>query len=135
MIEEIPPAQVAVPTPEPQTNPAVVPVSPGIPPAPKGISQKKLFMIIGAVLGIAILISGFFYLQSTRQPPAEPEPIIEPTQTPTPTPIPNLSRIATTSAFAAFSAEIASFSATLDSFSLQDSTLAPPSLDLELGLE
>ncbi len=115
------------------TQPAIAPEVSQTP-EPKAPLSQKTIIIIGGLLTLAIIVFGFLYIQSSKQAPVEPEPMATPTIVPTPTPPRNLSRIATTSAFAAFGQEIASFAATLDTFSLQDSTLAPPSLDLELGL-
>lgn len=108
--------EIALPTPEKPTG-----------------DRKKLIIVISAVLGIGILLFGILYFQSL-QPIEEMPSTPTPTEVPTPTPTPNVSRIATTSAFRSFSEEVASFSATLNSFTIQDSTLAPPLLDLELGL-
>lgn len=137
-------APVAAPitTPSPQVAPQDPPVSqtPLIstpaqtPPQQKPQQMNKLFLIIGTLLCLGVVVVGLLYARSITPAKEEAQVEVTPTVIPTPTPPPNISRIATTSAFAAFSQEIASFSAILESFTLQDSTLAPPILDLELNL-
>lgn len=118
----IPPAPVAStppPTPLPQTQPK---------------QPDNKLRIIGALLFLGIIVSGFLYVKSSRRPAEEVLVPPTPTVTPSPTPPPKVSRIATTAAFASFSEEIASLSGVISSFTLQDSTLAPPIMDLDLGL-
>lgn len=95
--------------------------------------HNKLILILGIALLLSIIAIGILSMQRVK-----PDAVVLSNPTPiemsTPTPTPNVSNIATTSAFAAYSQEIASFSATINTFSLQDSTLAPPILDLNLGL-
>lgn len=102
-------------------------------PQKQNFTSKRLLLIVTVLLGSALVVVTILYMRSLQ---SKEEPLFTPTPTapPTPTPTPNVSRIATTSAFAAYSEEIASFSATLNSFTLQDSTLAPPILDLNIGL-
>jgi hypothetical protein len=121
-------------TPNPAVPSQPTPEAAAPPSTPKGPISSKLLLVVGSVFVLGIFIFGFLYVQSMRPATQEPAPAITPTEAPTPTPPPNLSRVATTSAFGAFGEEIASYAATLDAFSLQDSTLSPPILDLELGL-
>ncbi|HLD24381.1 MAG TPA: hypothetical protein VJB96_00475 [Patescibacteria group bacterium] len=120
-----------------EINPALHPTqTPDSDPPASGkpsADRKKRIILIGGLVTVGALLFGFLYF-SSMQPRDETPATPTPTEMPTPTPTPNVSRIATTSAFAAYSAEIASFSATVNSFTLQDSTLAPPILDLDLGL-
>lgn len=118
----------------PQVQPQMPPAPEKAPP-PVGKSDTNRPIIITAViLGIGILLFAFLYVKSSMQP--KEEALVRPTPTiiPTPTPPPNLSRISTTSAFISYSEEVASFSAILNGFTLQDSTLTPPVLDVELNL-
>lgn len=133
-------AQPAASAPMPPITPPP-PVTPGIAPPPTGKTPKpaassgKTVMIVAGLLAVGILISGFLYLRSTTPPKEEAVVPATPTIVPTPTQQPNLSRISTTSAFMRYSEEVASFSAVLNAFSLQDSTLVPPILDIELDLK
>lgn len=139
--EPTPTAPPIVPSPAP-SQPAPAPVaqpslsSLATPPAtpPKAKSVNPLYLVIGAVLCVGIVVFGILYARSTTPTTSAPPVAVTPTEIPTPTPPPNVSQIATTTAFIAFKEEIASFSATLNTFSLLDSTLAPPILDLELNL-
>ena len=130
----------------PVTNaPDTVPMAPGTPPPPvppvpqkKGVNpigSKNILILITAILGLGILIFGYLYIRSSTPVTVAPPAAITPTILPSPTPQPNLSRISTTSAFISFSEDIASFSAILNTFALQDATLVPPILDIELDLK
>lgn len=128
----VPPVTVPPAASAPQPSLSSIAGTPNTPRTSKPINP--LYIIIGAVLCVAILVFGLLYARSTTPATTAPPAAITPTEIPTPTPPPNVSRIATTSAFMVFKEEIGSFSATLNAFSLQDSTLAPPILDLELNL-
>lgn len=132
----VPPAsvQTPAPTPAPVPQPPLAGIATPPPTQAKAKQMNTLYIVIGAVLCVAILVFGFLYARSTTPTSNTPTVAVTPTEAPTPTPPPNVSRIATTSAFLTFKEEIASFSATLNAFSLQDSTLAPPIMDLELNL-
>lgn len=142
MDEQQPPQAAPIIPPPAATPPVAAPVAAALSATPtpppvatsKPPRNNKLYILIGGVLCLAILITGVLYARSTVPTTEEVPVAVTPTVLPTPTPPPNLSRIASTSAFGAFVQEIASFSATLESFTLQDSTLAPPILDLELNL-
>lgn len=141
-MDELQPQATPVTSPPVATPPVAEPVATVTPSAPpplpmaasKPPRNNSLYILIGGVLCLAILITGVLYARSVAPATQEVPVATTPTVLPTPTPPPNLSRIASTSAFGAFVQEIASFSATLESFTLQDSTLAPPILDLELNL-
>lgn len=90
--------------------------------------------VIGALIGIGILVSGILYARTAMQQSAAPVASVTPTAMPTPVPPQTVSRIATTSAFAAFHDEVASLSAIIKEFTLQDASLVPPVFDVELGL-
>lgn len=109
------------------TPPASPPKKPGLP--------KNTILLIGGILLLSLVVFSFLFLQSNQtQQSAEPEEIV-PTEVLTPTPLPNLSRISTTSAFRAFREEVASFSAVLNTFTLQDPAFTPPVFETELGLQ
>ncbi len=128
----VPQQQAPEPTPTVQPSLSSLTTPPTAP--PKAKKGNVLYIVVGAILFVGIAVFGLLYAQSAAPTTSAPPVAVTPTQIPTPTPPPNVSRIATTTAFMAFKEEIASFSATLNSFSLQDSTLAPPILDLELNL-
>lgn len=111
----------------------IVPPPAGARPSP--LINKNIIMIVAGVLGLGILIFGFLYLRSSTPPKEEVPVAVTPTTLPSPTPPPNLSRLSTTSAFMRYSDEVASFSAILNAFRLQDATLVPPILDIELDLK
>lgn len=132
---DIPQQPVAVPVAPmpmqqpPSPAPAAVP-----PPAPGKPKMNSTHLVIAGVLCLGILITSMLYLRTSAKPAPVQTISVTPTMSPTPTPPPHISKIATTSAFAAYSQEVASFSATLDSFTLQDSSLTPPLMDTDLGL-
>ncbi len=129
-------AAQAAPLPVPPPPPPVVPMVQPPQSAPaQSTRSNRMVLIVAAVLALGILIFGFLYLKSSTQPKEAPMTPIIPTTVPSPTPQPNLSRISTTSAFMGYSEEVASFSAILNAFSLQDGTLIPPILDIELDLK
>lgn len=120
------------PSPVVQQPPAAPPAAPAVPPTKQ--KMNTMYLIIAGILCVGILITSMLYLRTTTKPTQVQPVSATPTISPTPTPPPNISKIATTSAFAAYSQEIASFSATLDSFTLQDSSLTPPLMATDLGL-
>ncbi len=125
--------------PEPAAPPTPAPMVTPPPPAPApqkkpALQLKDPRVIIAIVLGAGILLFGFLYVRSTMQPAEAPAPQVTPTVQPTPTPPLHLSGIASTSAFFKYSEDVASFSAILNAFNLQDATLAPPILDTEIDL-
>lgn len=119
--------------PVPQTPPVPAPTQEHTPPNTPAKINKR-YLIIGILLLLGVIVFGVLYAGSITPAKEEVPATATPAVILTPTPPPNISRIATTSAFTAFSQEIASFSAMLESFTFQDSTLAPPILDLELNL-
>lgn len=105
------------------------------PPKPKaGLSQRTILAIAG-ILTLGITIFGILYLKSAMPEKEEPIIPVTPTAVPTPTPPPNLSRISSSSAFLEFGAQVASFAAVLNAFTLQDASLTPPILDADLNLQ
>lgn|GEM_PF-677768 len=133
------PTVVAPVTSPPDTTP-VIPGMPPMPPVPPKkaagpIGSKNILILITAILAVGIFLFGFLYVRSSAPAPVEQPAAITPTVLPSPTPQPNLSRISTTSAFMSFSQDIASFSAILNTFALQDPSLVPPILDIELDLK
>lgn len=124
---------VAAPPPTAAATPVAAPLPSGTPTNP--LANKNVVMIIGGLLVIGILIFAFLYMRSAMPPKEEAPVAITPTTLLSPTPPPNLSRLSTTSAFLSYTEEVASFSAILSAFSLQDATLVPPILDIELDLK
>lgn len=108
-------------------EPTAQPVTPPVP-----VTSKRNPIIIALIIGISIIIAMILFIQSNRSTVSQQQVAVTPTIAPSPTPPQNLSRISTTSAFRAFSEEVASFSAIINSFPLQDGTLTPPVLDTEL---
>lgn len=118
--------QQTVPTPV-----AVITPDAPAPTAPPG----KPGMVRYAMVGIALLlVLGIVVLfKKTQTTSVTPEVKTTPTSVPTSTPSQHVSAIATTSAFRAFSENVASLSATINAFTLQDGAFTPPALDLEIG--
>lgn len=125
-------SEPAVAVQDPLTPPITAPVSPP-PPAPNTQPRNMSSIIIAILSGIIVLgIVGFIFMQynAGRQTTQVAEPT--PTVFPTPTPVLQLSQIATTSAFLSFTEHVASLSAQINGFSLQDGALNPPALDTEI---
>lgn len=116
-------------------DPPVTQPQPISPPQETAFAQKTRprYLIPAASIAVLLVIGGYLIFARETGEQAPPSAVV-PITVPSPTPTPNVSRIATTAAFAAFREEVASFSATIRVFNLEDSTLAPPMLDLELGL-
>lgn len=137
--EAVAPTPVSSPSPESVHTAEPVAPPPTTPPtaANRGfdIRNNKLLMGVAGVIALGILIFGFLYVRSSMPAKVEAPVAITPTEIPTPTPQPNLSRISTTSAFLSYVEDVASFSGIINSFTLQDATLAPPILDIELELK
>lgn len=118
--------------PDPLTPPISAPVATMPPPAAKP-PRNTSSIIIAILSGIIVLgIIGFIFMQYSAG--KETTQVAEPTPTafPTPTPVLQLSQIATTSAFITFTEHVASLSAQINGFSLQDGALNPPALDTEI---
>lgn len=127
VLEEQPPVlpgqQVSTPPPAP------LPAEPLPTPAKK---RLPLVPILVAVIFVAAAL--ILYLRLSQQQSAPPVAQISPTPIPNPTQPSRLSLVATTSAFISFDSALASLSASINAFTLSDGTLAPPTLDIELGL-
>lgn len=95
---------------------------------------SKPIAIAGIVLGLAILLTAVLYATSTTKDPVSQIPDPTPLALATPTPMRKFTQIASTSAFISFQASVASLSADINGFILQDSTLTPPVIDGDLGL-
>lgn len=93
-----------------------------------------LYIAIAVFFVLGISVSSLLFIQTANTKNETPLPTGSPTVTLFPSPPSNLSSIASTSAFATFTQEIASFSSILDSFTIQDSTLTPPLMDTDLEL-
>jgi len=130
-IKEVASASATQP-PDPVQSPPETPEETVTPP-PKKKLPRSVF-VVGGVLALFILISALLYASSLNkeQEPNAPEPT--PLVRITPTPIRKLTQIATTSAFAVFHASVASLSGDIHGFVLQDSTLTPPILEVNLEL-
>lgn len=122
-------------TPTPETgveNTTPVPV-PEVPVAEPAKKWNKVYLGAG---GIALLmLTGVVYLLASRSasPEAPDQPAAQPTPLATATPVQQVSAISTSSAFLTFTENIASLSAKVNAFSIQDGALTPPALDLEIG--
>lgn len=107
-----------------------VPLTPMPPPSP-----KKNVLLIALLSIIAIGVIALVYIQANKKPEiirvAEPTPIV----IITPTPVKQLTTIASTSAFMVFSEHVASLSAMVNEFSLQDGLLTPPLFDVEISFK
>ncbi len=125
------PAEPSVVVQDPLTPPISAPTSP--PQTPIG-PRRNTSSIIIAILSVIIVLGiiGFIFMQynAGKQTTQVAEPT--PTAFPTPTPVLQLSLIATTSAFITFTEHVASLSAQINGFSLQDGALNPPAFDTEI---
>lgn len=127
------PEPMVPPASDPLTPPISAPVTPQQPPVPAHRAPNTSTIIIAILSSIIVLgIVGFIFMQynAGRQTTQVAEPT--PTAFPTPTPVLALSQIATTSAFMSFTERVASLSAQINGFSLQDGALNPPALDTEI---
>lgn len=84
-------------------------------------------VVTGIFVLVAVTATSAVKGRQSRESPAA-------TLMPTPSPMRNLSPLATQSAFLQLVAGAASLSASLNSYSPQDPSLSPPTLDLPLGL-
>lgn len=117
--------QQTVPTPVAATPDAPAPT------APPGKPRMMRYAMVGIVLILVVGIAALY--KKTQITSVAPEVKTTPTSVPTSTPSRHLSAIATTSAFRAFSENVASLSATINAFTLQDGSFTPPALDLDIG--
>lgn len=93
---------------------------------------KSLLIIAGVIITIVI---GTFVFGSTSPKKITVAPTPTPTSYPTPTPNRTLSPLSGLQEFRNLDAEVSSFSARLDSISLDDPSLVPPVLTLPLGFQ
>lgn len=101
------------------------------PPVPRPSLNLWLVAAVVVVAGIFVLIAvTATTVANRRQTPQLPTASL----TPSPTPTRNLSPLATQSAFLKLEQAVASLSASIGSYSPQDPSLSPPTLDLPLGL-
>lgn len=115
--------QPAVPIPT-----SSVPVQP-VPP-------KRLRMLLIGALVLLLVLVGTALVAGAIFHPKQIEvqaPQVSPTPTPTPVITRALSGVATTSAFLDLEASVASLSASLSTTNLDDTSIAPPTIDLSLG--
>jgi hypothetical protein len=91
-------------------------------------------MIIIGIFVFMCVVVGILYTRLTANQSDGNTPTPTATVVVTPTPLQRLSAISSTSAFMTYHEAVASFSATLTSFDMQDGGLTPPQLELELGL-
>lgn len=127
-VEEMPPVTTA----PAEEQPAQAAPPPAQPPIKKPFTVPWKPIAIGFVALIALMIAGSLLSRGgtsggngTTQTPQGA------TTYPTPTTVQRLSQIATDSAFLQFREEVASFSAIVTTFTLQDGSLVPPILDTE----
>lgn len=121
-----------------QTDAPVPPVqTPQVPPAgqpqqmPPSKNRKPLIITVGII--VLLLIAAVAYRQIAMQPKDDESPAPTPTATVTPTPIREFSGIANDPAFKELESDVASLSAGLRNYNIQDPSLSPPTLILDLG--
>lgn len=115
-----------------ETQPVATPPPPPTPPIKT--PNMKYVAVGGCVVIFLVLI--FYMLNRRNSNETTPVPVATtPTPLATATPVQQVSAIATTSAFITFAENVASLSATVNAFSLQDGALSPPTLDLEIGFK
>lgn len=130
-IPVVPTAEQSIPPRTPTTGPTV---SSGGAPPPPPTPRITLPIIIAAVVATAIIVSGIFFGLS-RMKPQVAQTLPTPTTGPvaTPTPVRQPSALATQSAFINFQGAIATLSAAIATYNVQDPSLTPPTLVLPLG--
>ena len=116
--------QVSVP-PSPPSTETPLPKKKGVP----------ILAIVGAVILFLVAFVSIGLLSSRSTTNEQPRTQATPTAFATPTPVLNQSALATTSAFLDFSSENASFAGILNTFVLQDPSLAPPVLETEVDFK
>jgi hypothetical protein len=121
--------------PQSQTPPVYGPVAeaPKVPTPPQvfHLPQFQPWMILAIV--IVTLILGFFAFASKAQKKNTITPTLAPTVTPTPTPMQILTPFASSSAFMEFEKNVTALPDMIQKAVLQDQTITPPILDLNLG--
>lgn len=116
-----------------QDQPPQTPQQP-VSPAPRSrIPIGKPWLILASVLGFLVMLMVVLSVFRQGDAPAQTD-ISPPPPVPTQPPRPQ-SAVASTSAFADFSEAVASLSAEINGFVLNDAELTPPILDTGLGLD
>lgn len=108
-------------------NPTAPPL-PGMPP-PAPSHNLIIAASIAIILGIGAV---FGWKAITSQKPVSVAPSPTPPPTPTPTPIRVFSALSTESAYLYLDARVASLSASVKNYVVEDPSLSPPVLDLPL---
>lgn len=121
-----PPEQPSPPQPS-FPNPTAPPL-PGMPP-PAPSHNLIIAASIAIILGIGAV---FGWKAITSQKPVSVAPSPTPPPTPTPTPIRVFSALSTESAYLYLDARVASLSASVKNYVVEDPSLSPPVLDLPL---
>lgn len=132
LVPEMPAAAQAPPTSQAPPAPGTPPPGGYAPVPPRSPLERfmPLFIAAGAVfLGILV----FVVFQQLRAKPPIVQVAPTPTHTPSPTPLRQLSQLASQSGFLSLEQEVASLSAKINSYSVQDPSLSPPELTLPLG--
>lgn len=104
-----------------------------LPPTPVAKPSKRVF-VVGGILFFIVVLSTLVFMKSQ----VNSRKVVVPSPTPfeiiTPTPLRKPSFIASSSAFMQFTDEVASFSARINSFTMQDATLTPPIFDTAIEI-
>lgn len=118
-----------LPTPPPNDFIIKPPDTTAVPPK----SSKSKYLIIVSLIMVAAVAGIYVYMVNLSRPAtvSVSRPVTSPAATPTPEKV--LSQIATQSAFLALDAHVASLSADINNFILEDPALNPPTLELPLG--
>ena len=111
----------------------IQPIVPPPSPAPRKKFPRNVLFIDGILL-LIILVPAVLYVKSSRESPITQLPVPTPLPAVSPTPLRVLSRVASSSAFAAYHSAVVTLSNSLNAFNLQDATLTPPILNTDLGL-
>ncbi|MBI3576881.1 hypothetical protein HY086_02505 [Candidatus Gottesmanbacteria bacterium] len=108
-------------------------VVPPIPETPKPkIAPEIIAAAVVVVFGALLLLGLRFLSNQSAKPPVVVE---KPAPTPTPTPVRLPSALATQSAFLKLEGNVASLSASIKNYVVDDPSLSPPVLDLPLGFQ
>lgn len=126
----IPTTQAPMVTPQPLSTAPVTPSTPHT----KEKKQLPIIPLLAGLIALLLIAVLVMFIQGRRANAPTAQIVMIPTAAPTPTPIRKPSVLSGTEAFASFSAQKASFSAEINTFTFQEGIFTPPTLDLDLGI-
>lgn len=114
----------------PVYGPVATPEAPVSQPKSKPVNFKLLMIIAGAII---VFVLGFFAYSTSQRSGSTSTPEAVITVTPTPTPIQVVNPFASSSAFMEFENHVTGLPDIIQRAVLEDQTITPPVLDLNLG--